>query len=238
MMTGHIQNSFDRDLDKIRGEVRRMGVQVAVAIHDAAHALEARDTTLAGAIRARDKDIDAFEERINTETARLIALRQPAASDLRMVLSVVKVAASLERIGDYAKNIAKRTESLVQVDPVGNTAGTLRRMAAVVETMQADALNAYLNRDADLAERVRAADEEVDQIYSSLFRTLLTHMMEDPRCISAAMHLHFIAKNIERMGDHVTTIAEEAIYLARGVRPDDDRAKGDVTASVIVQPGD
>lgn len=235
-MTGHIQNSFDRDLEEIRTEVRRMGAQVAVAIHESAHALEARDNALAQSIRGRDAEIDAFEERINTESARLIALRQPAASDLRMVLSVVKVAASLERIGDYAKNIAKRTESLVQVDPVGTTASTLRRMSSVVERMQADALNAYLNRDADLADKVRAADEEVDQIYSSLFRTLLTHMMEDPRCISAAMHLHFIAKNIERMGDHVTTIAEEAIYLARGHRPDDDRLKSDITPSVIVQP--
>ncbi|MFB2594467.1 phosphate signaling complex protein PhoU [Paracoccus sp. p4-l81] len=238
MMPGHIQNAFDRDLSELRGELRQMGALVGTAMHDAAHGLETRDVALARQVRTGDRAIDALEDRINTETARIIALRQPAASDMRLVLSVVKAAASLERIGDYAKNMAKRTEALVQVDPVGSTAGTLRRMSAVVEKMLADALTAYLDRDADLADQVRAADAEVDQIYSSLFRTLLTHMMEDPRCISAAMHLHFIAKNIERMGDHVTAIAEEAIYLVRGERPDDERVKSDTTAGVIVQSGD
>ncbi len=236
-MPGHIQHAFDRDLEEIRTEVRQMGARVSTAIHDALHALEARDLELANAVRSRDAEVDRIEDRINAETARLIALRQPTASDLRMVLSVVKVAASLERIGDYAKNIAKRTTALVQVDPVGNTAGTLRRMARVVEVMLGEGLDAYLTRNTALAEKVRADDAEVDQIYSSLFRTLLTHMMEDPRSISASMHLHFIAKNIERMGDHVTAIAEEALYLANGVRPDDERAKQDTTAAVIA-PGE
>lgn len=238
MASTHIHQAFDRELDALCEEVRAMGKRVSAAIHDAAQALEERDTALAQDLRARDKTIDALDEQINDEAAKLIALRQPTASDLRLVLSVVKVAASLERIGDYAKNMAKRTQVLVQVEPVGSTAGTLRRMSNVVGGMLHDVLEAYLTRDADAAERVRLADQEVDQIYSSLFRTLLTHMMEDPHCISAAMHLHFIAKNIERMGDHVTAIAEETIYLATGTRPDDDRPKMDESSSTLLSDDD
>lgn len=211
-----------------------MGERVARAITEATTALEARDGKLATDLRARDTEIDALDDQINDEAAKLIALRQPKASDLRLVLSVVKVAASLERIGDYAKNIAKRTQLLIEVDPVGSSAGTLRRMGAVVGQMLDNALHAYLERNTELADQVRSADAEVDELYSELFRSLLTHMMEDPHCISAAMHLHFIAKNIERMGDHVTAIAEETLYLATGHRPDDDRPKADASSTTPI----
>ena len=145
------------------------------------------------------------------------------------MLTVFRLSGSLERMGDYAKNIAKRTGVLMAMQPINGSAKSLRRMARQVELMLNDALDAYIQRDADLAADVRARDVEVDQMYTALFREYLTFMMEDPRNITACMHLHFIAKNIERMGDHVTTIAEEVIYLVDGAYPDDDREKGDQT---------
>jgi phosphate transport system protein len=157
-------------------------------------------------------------------------LRAPTASDLRLVLSVIKVSANLERIGDYAKNLAKRTGVLSQMEPVNGSAGALRRMAKEVEGMLKDALDAYVARDAELAQDVIDRDIQVDQMYNALFREFLTFMMEDPSNITACMHLHFIAKNIERMGDHVTSIAEQVVYLVTGAIPDEARPKGDETS--------
>jgi phosphate transport system protein len=178
-------------------------------------------------VRLNDKAIDALEEKINEEAARVLALRSPAATDLRTVLTVIKMAGSLERVGDYAKNIAKRTEVLGSLSKVEGAGGALRRMATTVEEMLRQALDAYNTRALDLAVDVRRRDKEVDQMYNALFREFLTHMMEDPRNITPCMHLHFIAKNIERMGDHATTIAEQVIYLVTGEMPDDTRPKAD-----------
>ncbi len=225
----HIQTAFDRDLVALQALVVRMGGLVGAAMAGAARALEARDEGLATEVRAADAEVDALERQIHQDCARIIALRGPTATDLRTVLSVMKTAGDLERIGDYAKNIAKRVAVLAPMAPVGTSAGTIRQMMRAVEVMLADALDAFGRRDAGLARRVRAADEEVDQIYNTLFRAFLTHMMEDPRAITAFMHLHFIAKNIERMGDHVTNIAEQVIYLATGTLPDDPRPKADAT---------
>ncbi|MCL7465267.1 phosphate signaling complex protein PhoU [Phaeovulum sp. NW3] len=238
MHEDHIMSAFDRDLAAVLAHVQRLGALAETAIHDSLRALDARDAALAEQVRQGDAALDGLEELINDEAARIIALRAPTAGDMRLVLGAIKIAASLERIGDYAKNIAKRAQALVDVDPVGTTTGTLRRMGAVVEAMLTETLAAYQARDAAAARRLRDRDQEVDQIYNSLFRTLLTHMMEDPRSISAAMHLHFVAKNIERMGDHVTTIAEQVIYLVEGRQPDEDRAKRDTTASTVLpNPG-
>ena len=168
---------------------------------------------------------------MNEEAARLIALRQPIATDLRTVLSVFRISAALERVGDYAKNIAKRTEILQELHPVEGGTASLKRMSKAVQTMLKDALDAYIQRDSALAYDVRARDEEVDQMYNGLFREYLTHMMENPRNITACMHLHFMAKNIERMGDLVTGIAEQVIYLVDGVLPDEDRTKADITST-------
>uniref|UniRef100_UPI00067FFA3A phosphate signaling complex protein PhoU n=1 Tax=Aestuariivita boseongensis TaxID=1470562 RepID=UPI00067FFA3A len=156
--------------------------------------------------------------------------RAPTAIDLRLVLSVMKISANLERIGDYAKNMAKRTTVLVQMRPVDENTNALKRMAREVELMLKDALDAYVQRDAELAADIIDRDTEVDQMYNALFREYLTFMMEDPRSISACMHLHFIAKNIERMGDHVTSIAEQVVYLVTGERPDESRPKADRTS--------
>ncbi|MFN3526778.1 MAG: phosphate signaling complex protein PhoU [Paracoccus sp. (in: a-proteobacteria)] len=221
----HISSVFDRDLETIQAQVVKMGGMVEAAINDAAAALEARDEDLAEEVRRRDKAIDALEAQINEDAARLIALRAPTATDLRMVLAVMKIAASLERVGDYAKNIAKRTSVLAQMPAIDGTGIALRRMAGAVNRMLQDALDSYIRRDAELAEDVRQRDLEVDQMYNALFREFLTYMMEDPRNISSCMHLHFIAKNLERMGDHATSISEQVIYLVTGDLPDDARPK-------------
>ena len=226
----HIATVFDRDLEAIQATIMKMGGLVEAAILNAAQALDTRDEELAETVRRGDAAIDALEEQVNTECARVIALRSPTASDLRTVLTVMKIAASLERCGDYAKNLAKRSLLLVQMPAVGGAAGSVRRMAKLVEQLLKDALDAFIQRDAALAADVRLRDREVDQMYNALFREFLTHMMEDPRNITACMHLHFIAKNIERVGDHATGIAEQVIYLVTGTLPAEQRPKGDTTA--------
>lgn len=230
MTDRHIVKSYDRDLEAIQALIMKMGGLVEAAILEAAQSLETRDEELAERVRAADKAIDGLEERINGDSVRLLALRQPSAGDLRTVLTVMKIAGNLERIGDYAKNMAKRTGVLVQMPPIEGSAGAIRRMAMAVERMLKDALDAYIQRDAELATDVRLRDHEVDQMYNALFREFLTFMMEDPRHITACMHLHFIAKNIERMGDHVTAIAEQVIFLVTGQLPEDERPKMDSTA--------
>lgn len=203
----HIHSAFDRDLEAIQALIMKMGGMVETAIVEAAKSLEMRDEDRAEQVVLSDLQIDRLELEVDEEAARLIALRQPNAGDLRTVLSVMKIAGNLERVGDYSKNIAKRTRALVEMQPVNGASAALRRQARTVELMLRDALDAYVQRDVDLAQDVRDRDREVDQMYNSLFREFLTHMMEDPRNITACMHLHFIAKNIERMGDHVTSIA-------------------------------
>jgi len=233
MTEQHIASAFDRDLEAIQAHIMKMGGLVEAAIVNSARSLETRDEELAQQVRQGDKAIDALEELINEETARLIALRAPTAGDLRLVLSVLKVSANLERIGDYSKNIAKRTTVLVNAGEINGSAAALRRMAREVERMLRDALDAYIQRDAELAADVIERDEEVDQMYNGLFREFLTFMAEDPRNISSCMHLHFIAKNIERMGDHVTAIAEQVVYLVTGERPTEARPKADITSQSV-----
>lgn len=229
MSQSHIMSAFDRDLESIQALLARMGGLVEAAILDAAEALETRDEEIAQRVRAGDKAIDALEEQINAECARVIAIRAPAASDLRTVLTVMKIAANLERCGDYAKNLAKRSMVLAQMTALPGSTGSIRRMAKQVALLLKDGLDAYIARDEKLAEDVRQRDHEVDQMYNALFRELLTHMMEDPRNITPAMHLHFIAKNIERVGDHATAVAEQVIYLVTGQLPGDARPKMDST---------
>ncbi|MBV7409836.1 phosphate signaling complex protein PhoU [Maritimibacter sp. DP1N21-5] len=221
----HIASAFDRDLESIQALVMKMGGLVEAAIRDSAQALKARDLELAEKVRKGDQKIDELEDLINTHCAQVIAMRQPIASDLRTVLTVMKIAGNLERIGDYAKNLAKRTEVLSHMQPIGDATSAIKRMAREVEHMLNDGLDAYIRRDAKLADDVRHRDLEVDQMYNALFREFLTFMMEDPRNITACMHLHFIAKNIERMGDHVTSVADQVIYLATGTMPGDPRPK-------------
>lgn len=231
-MNEHISSAYDRDLEGLIALIMRMGGMVEAGILDAARSLEKRDLELAKKVRAGDKAIDALELEINEVAARIIALRAPVSKDLRSILTVLRLAASLERIGDYAKNIAKRTTVLVDVAPIDGSDAALRRMAREVQGMLKDTLDAYVRGDAVAAEDVRQRDHEVDQMYNALFREYLTFMMEDPRQITPCMHLHFMAKNIERMGDLTTNMAEQVIYLVTGEMPDEDRPKGDRTAYV------
>lgn len=224
----HIVSSFDRDLESIQAGIMKMGGLVEDSIHKSVLALDTRDPELADLVRAGDAAIDALETQVNEEAARILALRSPTASDLRTVLSVFRVSTNLERIGDYSKNIAKRSHAVIAQPPIEGATASLRRMAREVEMMLKDVLDAYIQRDLGLAEDVRERDLEIDQIYSALFREYLTFMMEDPRSITACMHLHFMAKNIERMGDHVTSIAEQVVYLVTGSMPEDIRPKQDV----------
>ena len=230
MQEKHISSAFDRDLEALQALIMKMGGLVEASISDATEALIERDEELAGKVRAADRQIDALEEEINHEVARTLALRAPIAGDLRTVLSVLKISANLERCGDYSKNLAKRTSALVQMPVIDGAASAIRRMARDVGLMLKDALDAYVQRDTELAEQVRQRDDDIDRMYNAMFRELLTHMMEDPRNITAAMHLHFIAKNIERMGDHVTSVAEQVIYLVSGQMPEESRPKSDATA--------
>ncbi len=232
MTNAHISSAFDTDLAAVQAQIMKMGGLVEDAIRLGIESLETRDQELAQQVRAADRAIDGLEEAINDAAARIIALRAPTAIDLRLVLSVIKISGNLERIGDYAKNMAKRNEVLSRGDPISDCIGTLRRMTRVVQGMLKDVLDAYIQRDSALAADVIARDLDVDQIYNALFRELLTFMMEDPRKITACLHLHFIAKNTERMGDHVTSIAEQVIYLSTGKHPDDARTKADTTSTV------
>ncbi len=225
VQSSHIRSAFDQDLEGVKAQVAKMGGLVEKALLSAAEALESRDVALALQIRKDDAAIDALDEMIQAECARIIALRTPIATDLRTVLTVMRLAGGLERAGDYAKNLAKRTIVLADMPAINGSAAAIKRMTRSVVVMLSKALNAYFAEDAVLAEEVRQSDLEVDQMYNSIFREFLTHMMEDPRNISACMHLHFIAKNIERVGDHATGIAEQVIYLVTGEMPDDERAK-------------
>ncbi|MFN3845248.1 MAG: phosphate signaling complex protein PhoU [Paracoccaceae bacterium] len=228
---GHTLSSFDRDLEALQTHLLRMWTMVEAALSDSVTALETRDLDLANRVIEMDRAIDALDDQINTEAAGVIALRGPTASDLRLVLAVMRAAHSLERVGDYAKNVAKRTKVLVQIPELPGFSGTTRRMAKLVAVMLEQAMRALVRRDAVLAETVRQSDADIDQMYNNMFRSLLTHMLESPTNITAAMHLHFIAKNIERAGDHATGIAEQAIYLATGHFPNDARPKVDPTSA-------
>jgi len=229
----HIVKSFDDELSQLDNLVATMGGLAESQLHAALDALISRDVVTAEKIVADDKQIDGLEEEINIQAQNLLALRHPVADDLRLVIAGLKVSSDLERIGDYSKNIAKRTQILTGAPRLG-TSNSIKRMGGIVETMICDVLDAYLARDMDKADDVRNRDEEVDALHSSLFRELLTYMMEDPRNISYCTHLLFVAKNIERMGDHVTNIAENVIFMVSGHRPSEARPKDDETPFTLV----
>lgn len=234
----HIVKSFDEDLNNIETLIMEMGGFVEKQIIEAATALNRRDTESAAAIIKSDKRIDALESEIDQAVVRILAQRQPMAQDLRAVVVAPKIASNLERIGDYAKNMAKRTAVLARTQPVGASSTTIKRMCAMVQEMVSDVLDAYVRRNAERAEDVRRRDEEVDQLHNTLFRELLTYMMEDPRAITPCMHLLFIAKNVERMGDHTASIAEQVHYMISGEIFDEERAKSDTTSTTFIEPGD
>ena len=228
----HILSAFDRDLESLQAHLMRLCGLAESALVDAAKALETHDLPSADRIIVGDAAIDALDEQINLDAAGLIARRGPTASDLRLILAVMRTSASLERVGDLAKNVAKRTLPLSQSRQVEGATGTIRRMAKLVSVMLEEAMRALTRKDARLAAEVRGRDVDIDQMYNTLFRSLLTHMLENQANITPSMHLHFIAKNIERVGDHATAVAEQVIYLVTGEMPDEERPKVDSTGTV------
>lgn len=232
----HIVKSFDDDLGHIDAIIAEMGGLAERQLADAVEALVKRDVELAQRVIDADKRIDQLEGEIDNFTIRVLALRQPMAEDLRAVIVALKMAANLERIGDYAKNVAKRTLILATMEQVPGTSQSVQRMAAQVQSMIKNVLDAYAARDINKADDVRLRDEEVDQMHTSLFRELLTYMMEDPHHITACSHLLFVAKNVERIGDHVTSIAEYVHFLVAGELPAEERPKSDLSSQTVVEP--
>jgi phosphate transport system protein len=225
-MTEHTVKAFSVELDALSSEVARMGGLAESMVTDSITAVVRRDTALAQSVIERDLKVDASQRDLERRVTRMVALRHPVANDLRETLSAWKIAADLERVGDLAKNISKRTLVLNQSDPIQLTR-SVERMGRLASAHLKQVLDAYSQRDVRLALAVWYQDEELDEHYNSLFRELLTYMMEDPRTISPCVHLQFVAKNIERIGDHATNIAETVHYLVTGEEIGQERPKAD-----------
>lgn len=228
-MADHTVKAFTEELDAITQEVARMGGLAETAVTDSLAAVGRRDTELAQAIIQRDAKIDAAQRDIERRAIKLFALRQPMASDLRVVLTAWRIAGELERVGDLAKNIAKRTLILNQAEPIQLTR-SVERMGKIAAQHLEQVLDAYSNKDLQGAITVWHSDDNIDAHYNSLFRELLTYMIEDPRTISSCAHLLFIAKNLERIGDHGTNIAEYIHFLITGEEIATERPRADAEA--------
>jgi phosphate transport system protein len=233
----HIVKSFDEELRKLNHYIVHMGGLAEAQLQAAVDALVKRDSDTASRIIHDDSKIDEQEDLISHQVIRLLALRQPMAIDLRQIVAALKISSDLERIGDYAANVAKRAIALAQLPPL-KPLFTIPRMARLVQQNIKDVLDAYTESDADKAIAVWQRDEEVDEMYTSLFRELLTYMMEDQRNISPSIHLLFIAKNIERMGDHATNVAETIHFIVHGRDIAAARPKGDTTSFTVFSAGD
>ena len=231
----HIVRAFDENLEQIRQIIVRMGGMAESQLARAIQALSKRDASLAGEVVRDDSEIDKLELELSQAAVTMLALRQPMGIDLREVVSALKVSSDIERIGDYAANVAKRAIALSQLPPV-KPAYAVPRLARLAQDIFKEALDAYVHRDVARAIDVWRRDEEVDEVYTGLFRALLTYMMEDPRNISPCTHLMFIAKNVERIGDHATNIAETVHYLVKGTLIAGGRPKGDASSFEVVEP--
>ena len=234
MTKDHIVKDFNEELSQLDNLLAEMGGLCEAQLSKAMEAMVKRDVDLASAVIEGDRRIDDLEKQVDSLAINLIALRQPMAADLRMIIASLKVANNLERVGDYAKNIGKRTIALSKAPVISNTANSIQRMSTMVEGMIKNALDALINRDSQRAKDVRISDQEVDQMHSSLFKELLTFMAEDPESISTCTHLLFVAKNLERVGDHVTSVAEQIVFIVEGEILDDERPKKDKTSSTVL----
>jgi len=235
-MSGHIVKSYDEQIKRLNGSITRMGGLVEAQLAACINALQRRDPDLALATVEADKEVDEMERLVDEQVVNLLALRQPVAGDLRLVIGALKIASDLERMADYAKNVAKRVIAISQVAPA-TPALAIPRMGAIVRGMVKDVLDAYVNRDVEKAVAVWNRDEEIDALHSSLFRELVTYMMEDPRNITPSTHLLFVAKNLERIGDHATNIAEMVHYQVTGRALIEARPKHDEASFAVVGPG-
>jgi phosphate transport system protein len=230
--TKHIVTRFETDLSHLRDLIAGMGGLVERAVADAAAALLERDPSLANRVVEQDQAIDEEEHKIEQFAVQLLALRQPVADDLRQVVQALKVTTDLERVGDYAANIAKRSLVINQVASGFSLSG-LGQMATLVQQNLKSSMDAVGEMDSNKAIAVWRADQMVDDLYNTVFRELVTYMMEDARSITACTHLLFVAKNLERIGDHTTNIAELTYYAITGENLPDFRPKGDQTSAYV-----
>ena len=233
----HTVKSYDEELTSLHEDILRMGGIAESQFAAAMQAIAKRDPNIAAETVRGDTKIDELNHIIDQRVVRMLALRQPMATDLREIVSSLKIAADIERIGDYSANIAKRAIAIAEMRPVRPITG-IPRMGVLVRRLIKDVVDAYNNRDAELAMKVWARDEEVDDMYNSLFRETLTYMMEDPRNITPCTHLLFVAKNIERIGDHATNVAETIYFVVHGKRIGETRPKGDSSSFIVMAPQD
>ncbi len=231
MTVQHTLRAYDEDLERLRAHVAEMAARADEELADAVRALVERDSALAEDVVARDKALDAMEAEGERRALQIIALRAPVADDLREIMAIVKIINALERVGDYAKNIAKRTTVLIGSLPDAPSQ-LIPVLTDEVRGMLSRVIDAFIARDAEGAVAVWQADAKVDALYTSLFRELLTYMVENPRRITAATHLLFIAKNLERVGDQATNIAEVVYFMVKGEQLPDERPKSDESAVI------
>lgn len=232
-MSDHIVKSFDDELAQLKTRLIHMGGMAENTLEQATTALSTGNTELADKTIAIDAKIDAIQREVEERAIALIARRQPMALDLRAVIVAIHVCSDLERVGDLAKNIAKRTHALPETPPRHIMTGFVRTSVLALEQLKS-VIDAYVQVDTEKALTVWRSDKDLDELYNSIFRELLTYMMEDPRTIGLCTHLLFCAKNIERIGDHTTNIAENIYYLVHGKTIAEDRPKRDFTSSTPV----
>ena len=235
MPAEHIMKSYDEELGRLSKMIVEMGGLAESQLAAAIDAVARRDSALALRVVEGDAEVDELERELDNLAIRLLALRQPMARDLREIFVALKIGSDLERICDYAANVAKRSIALAQTAPI-QPVHALPRMAHLALRLVKDVIDAYVAHDADKALDVWRRDEELDEMYASLFREFLTYMMEDPRNIGAYTHLLFMAKNIERIGDHATNIAENLYYLVHGTALTETRPKGDKSSLEMIAP--
>ncbi|MBT5767631.1 MAG: phosphate signaling complex protein PhoU [Kordiimonadaceae bacterium] len=229
MPNSHIVSSFGEDIKNLRQKIVEMAKLVQEQFNNAEKALVERDLKLASSVKERDAIVDQIEQEIEQKAIELIATRSPMADDLREIISAIKICNALERIGDYAKNLSKRVPVINEEKQFVANTTVISQMISIINDMTEDVIDAYNTKDADKAISVWTRDLAVDNLYDSFFRELLTHMMENPRSITSATHLLFIAKNVERAGDHLTNIAEIIYYIIEGRTIEMVRPKGDLS---------
>ena len=234
MVSEHIIKSYDQELQRLDNIIAEMGGLSESQLAAAIEAVAKRDSELAARVVKSDAQVDELEREVESLVVRLLALRQPMARDLRQIIAGLKIASDLERIGDYAANVAKRSIVLAQFSMPYSLAG-LAHMAHLVQQNLKTIIDALGDSDVDKAVEVWRGDQVVDDLYNAIFRELITYMMEDPRNITPCTHLLFIAKNLERIGDHATNIAELVYYAVKGESLPDTRPKGDASAYAIIR---
>ncbi len=228
MESKHIVSAFDDDLNKLNKKIRNLGDLAISQFTKAIDGLATLDSKFLDAIISKDQELDDLEVEINDNAFELISLRSPVISDLRRVISAIKISSTLERVGDYAKNIAKRSKILLTQGNDSIPGVNIGRMGSLAENMLSEVLKAYLDEDAERAVKLRDRDLEIDYMYTAFYNEVLAAMTRNPSQVSSGAHLLFIAKNIERIGDHATGIAEQVYFQVHGKMLEDDRPKSDI----------